>query len=179
MKIATEDAIKRSVEHVAFEFYHFQLYGDLIQMRIAGRGGPVMAEALFQAVGYQYLMHQRALLDFFYSDTGQDDDLLASDFCILNGFSVKLGSLPWENPPRWSRDVKVHLNKRLAHITSPRWKEPAPAMNYYHQYFPEICNLISAFRSALPSEFATKLSERMDRWIRRDRDFMAVPIQGR
>ena len=63
-------------------FYHFELYGKLIQRRINGNW--TCHSGLYQAVGYEFLIHFRALLDFFFAAGGKDDDLLGSDFCILH-----------------------------------------------------------------------------------------------
>lgn len=90
---------------------HFQFYTHLIQLQIDGRS-PIVHQGLSQAVGYAFLMHLRALLDFFYGSTGQDDDLLVTDFRILPGFPTSA-----DTPPDWVREVKTQLNKRLAHIT--------------------------------------------------------------
>jgi hypothetical protein len=176
MKKPTEDDHKNSVEHVAFEFYHFQLYGYLIQTQTDGRS-PILPRGLAQAVGYEFLMHLRALVDFFYCNNGQDDDLLAADFCILPGFSRQFSLAPWNNPPEWSQQVKVHLNKRLAHITSPRWKERGPKMQYYHQHFPEIRDLISSFQAALPPELQDGLRAQMDQWARCDVALTGAPAR--
>lgn len=162
MKDPTSDDLKKSIPHLAFEFYHFQLYAHLIQGRTEGRG-PIVHRGLDQAVGYTFLMHLRALLDFFCSSKGQDDDLLATDFRILPGFPTSANT-----PPDWVREVKTQLNKRLAHITSPRWKERRPDMHYYHQHVPEIALLISTFRDALPSDLEAGLSREMNAFASHD-----------
>jgi hypothetical protein len=157
VKNPTNDDLKEAIPHLAFEFYHFQFYAHLIQLRMDGRS-PIVYQGLSQAVGYAFLIHLRALLDFFYRSTGQDDDdLLATDFRILPGFPTYANTLP-----DWVREVKTELNKRLAHITSPRWKKRSRDMHYYHQHVPEVTLLISSFRDALPSDLQDRLSAEMN-----------------
>ena len=165
MKNPTEYDLRQSIEHIAFEFYHFELYGSLIQSRMNGRS--TILDGLYQAVEYEFLIHLRALLDFFFMPHGQDDDLLARDFCILPSFKLAFKN---ESPasPEWVRTLKKHLNKHLAHITSPRWAEPAPAMNYYYQYFLEIRELISSFKAALSADLRSPLEAYSQNWLRRD-----------
>jgi hypothetical protein len=162
MKTPTADDLRNSIPHLAFEFYHFQFFGRLIQLEADG-ARPFVHPGYRQAVVYAFLMHLRALLDFFYSTKGYDDDILAADFATLPGFPL-FGS----EPPPWAEGLKTHLNKRLAHITSPRWKEDAPDLRYYHQHFPEIECLISSFRNALPPELKAPLSARIELWAGRD-----------
>ena len=116
-----------SIKHLAFEFYHFGLYGHLIENATNGRNS-IYHVYLFQAVGYEFLIHLRALLDFFYKSKGAKDDILAADFRALPEFISSFGE-PWRKPPEWVNGVKTQLNKRLAHITSPRWKEHQPALH--------------------------------------------------
>jgi hypothetical protein len=168
LKNPTNDDLKGSIPHLAFEFYHFQFYAHLIQLQIDGRS-PIVHEGLGQAVGYTFLMHLRALLDFFYCSTGHDDDLLATDFHILPGFPASANT-----PPGWVREVKTQLNKRLAHITSPRWKGCSPDMHYYHQHVPEVTLLISSFRDALPSDLQNRLSAKMNVFASRDAALWAM-----
>jgi hypothetical protein len=165
MNAPNETDLRESMQHVAFEFYHFELYGKLIQRWI--NGNMTCHSGLYQAVGYEFLIHFRALLDFFFAVGGQDDDLLLSDFCILPSFAA---SFPAPGPPLWVKQVKRQLNKRLAHITSPRWAEPAPSMNEYHQHFPEICTLISSFKDALPPDMRHQIERFEAGWVQRDRD---------
>jgi hypothetical protein len=66
MKNPTEADLHRAMEHIVFEFLHFQKYGRLIHLAITGRN-TVPDPLLFQAVGYSYLIHFRAVLEFFYS----------------------------------------------------------------------------------------------------------------
>ena len=163
MKNATRADLEQSIPHLAFEFYHFQLYGRLIEAQ-AGGHSPVSQRGLRQAVGYTFLVHLRALLDFFYRTTGKDDDdLLAADFSILPGFSMPVSSLP-----KWLGEVKGHLNKRLAHITSPRWKGHSPNMHYYHQHFPEITALIRSFEDSLPPDLRNELRMNIDKFASSD-----------
>jgi len=166
MKTPTQAELQQSMEHLAFEFYHFGLYGRQIQRRIAG-GNKTYHESLHQAVGYEFLVHFRTLLGFFFATSGGDDDLLVSDFGILPGFAA---ALPNRSAPAWVRGVRVQLNKRLAHITSLRWTERAPAMNDYHEHFAEICSLISSFKAALPSDLRRQIESFEAKWAQRDSD---------
>ena len=86
MKTPNEADLWQSMQHVAFEFYHFELYGKLIQRRISGN--MTYHSGLYQSVGYEFLIHFRALLDFFFAVKGQDNDLLVSDFRILPSSTV-------------------------------------------------------------------------------------------
>ena len=42
-------------------------------------------------------------------------------------------------------------------------------MNHYHQYFPEMCTLISSFKGALPSDMRSQIEQFEAGWVQRDR----------
>jgi hypothetical protein len=167
----TEDDLNKAIPHLAFEFYHFRLYARLIQLDIDGRS-PIAHTGLKQAVGYEFLMHLRALVDFFYSIKGRDDDLLATDFRVFPEFLASANT-----PPEWFADVKQQLNKRLAHITSPRWREAQPDMHYYHQHVSEIDCVIAAFHAALPPELQKRLTAGMNVFASRDTAIWKSPFR--
>jgi hypothetical protein len=171
MKTPNEADLRRSMKPLAFEFYHFELYGRLIQDR--NKGNTLYPAAFHQAVGYAFLVHLRALIDFFFvRDQPWDDDLLVSDFGILPGFAAAALFPSRDNPP-WVKPVREALNKRLAHITSPRWNKQAPTLNDYHRHLPDILDLISSFKAALPPDMPNELQAVEDNWAKRDRDLLA------
>jgi hypothetical protein len=157
MKNATKEDIEQSIQHVAFEFYHFEFCRRIVELAINGQR-PVSPPVLYQAIGYQFLIHFRSLLDFFYKESGEPDDLTANDFVLLPGFLASFGK-PSDNRPAWLQAVRTHLNKRLAHITSPRWKEPAMDMNGYFRFSADVRDLITKFKSSLPPDLQLSTTE--------------------
>ena len=165
MRNPTPYDLHKSAEHIAFEFYHFEMYGNLIRRRIAGE--KFFHIAFYQAIGYQFLIHLRSLIDFFFLNGEKDDDLVASDFRILPGFDILFPQL---TTPNWVGGVKKELNKRLAHLTAERWTSPSPSMFSYHRHLEEMCRAISLFRAALPADLRCQIESFEAEWARRDSD---------
>ena len=142
----------------------------MIPLEIDGRC-PVVHVYLKQAAGYEFLLHLRALTDFLFPTRCGDDDVLATDF---------VGPDPSaRTAPAWLRELIVHLNKRLAHITSRRWKEePAPDMKYYHQHAREIDQAITSFHSVLPAELSDFLTVEMRCFADRDAAVWTTEVPG-
>jgi hypothetical protein len=60
--------------------------------------------------------------------------------------------------------MRDHLNKRLAHFTSIRWRENPPSMNYYAARFSEVSELIDKFQAALSGEVGMFFTKKMNFW---------------
>jgi len=134
----------RAAPHVAFDIYHFRIYAKLYK-ELLSPFSPVP-----QAIVYSLLLHFRVLLDFFYKNP-VEDDCWVGHFRVLPGFEAAFPQAI-HTPPPGARQVSINLNKRLAHLTATRWREKAPDMAYYSNYFEGIEKLIVAFQAALPND---------------------------
>jgi hypothetical protein len=131
--------------HLAFDVHHFRFYARLHKDSRLTTFGP----AVHQAFLYSLLLHFRILLDFFYKPP-RFDDCGIDHFRALPEFA---GAFPPAiHVPIGATEVSVNLNKRLAHLTATRWREPQPDMSYYTDYFEGIEKLIVEFQSALPDD---------------------------
>lgn len=147
--------------HLAFEFYHFGAYRNLLN--VASRFGACRS-VVDQAARYALLLHFRILIDFFFRSP-KDDDVAVPHFLVLGGFADKY------RPPEKIRNIEElrgHLNKLLAHFTERRWKDPRPDMSYYDRHFDAVEGCIAAFVRALPPDFNEDLIKAIERYRKRD-----------
>ena len=151
-----EDPAK-AVPHLAFDFFHFRFYSRRLKDGSVARCSP----AVRQAVLYSLLLHFRVLWDFFYEKPGKDD-CGVDHFRVLPEFA---SAFPTKiTKPAKAETLSKNLNKRLAHMTATRWREPQPDMSFYQRYFEDIERLITAFQDALPAELRRSLVERMQKY---------------
>jgi hypothetical protein len=146
---------------LAFEFYHFEFDERwfLNSARIACPGER-------QAIQYSWLTHLRVLIDFFYTRP-KHDDIVVSDFCMLPDFSAHYPHELLEQP-EWVEKMRIHLNKRLAHLTATR-QTPGPKMDYYTEGMKSISSLIPIFENALPEELAKVIRHERAKYEQRDK----------
>jgi hypothetical protein len=142
--------------------YHFKHY---IRIRANGNvsEGTSVSAAARQAIVYSLLLHQRVLLDFFYSPPRHDDDCWVGHFRALPEFEQRFPDTLFK-VPSFKRELGRNLNKRLAHFTTVRWKERQPVLQEYERYFGEIEVLIEQFVDALPTPMKNKVLERFRQW---------------
>jgi hypothetical protein len=154
----TEFELRESIPHLAFEFYHFQLFARRDFQPF------FLDRSCSQAFGYAFLIHLRTLLEFFYTTKGRPDDLLAADFrTVFQRFPEVQGPTDWN-----VKEVKDELGKRLAHLTAHRWRRKIrPEMDFYDRCVPAVSSLITVFRDALPPEFQARLNDEMSRLVYR------------
>ena len=151
----TETDLRLAVNHLAFDMFHFRFYSERYQKE-------AMHNACFQAMIYSLILHFRVLLHFFYG-TPQNDDCCAEHFRILPGFEEAFPP-SIHTRPLWEKEVRTHLNKRLAHFTATRWTVNPPAMDYYASRFAGMLDLIQRFEAALPGEVGRCFTARMGFW---------------
>jgi hypothetical protein len=153
-----KEELEHAVRDIAFDIYHFRLYVKL------HRNGKLWAcsPTTNQAIIYSLLLHFRILLDFFYKEPTRDD-CWVGHFRVLEGFAA---AFPPEIhvAPNGAREVSVNLNKRLAHFTATRWREPQPDMAHYEVYFGGIETLIVAFQEALPLDVRQMFTNKVNQW---------------
>jgi len=154
----TETDLRLAVNHLAFDMFHFRLYAE----RYSKYESNTEHRACYQAMIYSLLLHFRVLLHFFYG-TPRNDDCCAEHFRILSGFELAFPPSIHARP-LWEEEVRVHLNKRLAHFTATRWTENQPPMNYYVARFKEVLHLIPRFEAALPGEVGQYFTAQMNFW---------------
>lgn len=131
---------------------HFRLYAATYRL---------LKGACYQATIYSMLLHFRILIHFFYGPGKYEDDCWVGDFRALPGFDA---AFPSYVTPTWERDVRVNLNKRLAHFTIVRWRDNQPTLNYYTVHFAEVLELIQRFEAALPGEIGQHFSKSVAFW---------------
>jgi hypothetical protein len=86
-------------------------------------------------------------LSTYSPQTGKDpSDVSAHDFDSLSAPRYSCAE------PAWYKDVKVNLNRRLAHITTDRWRSDALYMNDYLAHTADVDALIAAFIENLKPE---------------------------
>jgi hypothetical protein len=154
----TEIDLRLDVNHLAFEMFHFRLYAE----RYPKYQTKAEHKVCFQAVIYSLLLHFRVLLHFFYG-TPSKDDCCAEHFRVLPGFELAFPASIHARP-LWEEEVRIHLNKRLAHLTATRWTENPPPMDYFAARFDEVLYLIQRFETALPGEVGQQFAARMNSW---------------
>jgi len=155
--VFTDVELRNAVRHLAFDMSHFRLYAGVHEGRTHQTG------LCSQAITYSLLLHFRLLLHFFYGKP-KGDDCCVDHFRVLPGFDV---AFPSSNPPVWEKELRQHLNKRLAHFTATRWNENAPSMNYYASHFTHVLAQISAFERAVPGEVGNHFRTHMRDWENR------------
>jgi hypothetical protein len=154
----TETDLRLAVNHLAFDMFHFRLYAA----RYPKYQGNAEHHACYQAIVYSLLLHFRVLLHFFYG-TPKNDDCCAEHFRILPSFEAAFPPSIHARPP-WEEELRIHLNKRLAHFTATRWTENPPTLNDYAARFKEIVDLIQRFEAALPGEVGLYFAAKMKFW---------------
>jgi hypothetical protein len=142
-----KDELPDALTHLAFDIFYFRLY--VKKLKVGG------AQENFQAMIYSLLLHFRLLIDFFYGEPKQDDCCVCH-FDLLDGFEQAF-PLDLRAEPKWKREVSGHLNKRLAHFTASRWRDPRPVMDYYSKHFGTILDLLDRFEKALPPDSRREL----------------------
>lgn len=152
------DELKQAVKDLAFDAHHFRCY---VRLHREGRLS-TCSPAVAQAVRYSLLLHMRVLLNFF-SGPPKQDDCWVGHFTIFSGVEKEfnLGVL---TPTDDARMVGMNLNKRLAHFTATRWREQAPAMDFYESFFIGIENLIDRFQASLPDDVREVFTNQLGRW---------------
>jgi hypothetical protein len=153
-----ETDLRLAVKHLAFDMFHFRLYAE----GYPKYQGKTEHNVCFQAMIYSLLLHFRVLLHFFYGTPG-NDDCCVEHFRVLRGFEVAFPPSIHARP-LWEEEVRIHLNKRLAHFTATRWTENAPPMNCYAARFDEVLHLIQRFETALPGEVGRHFAAEMNFW---------------
>jgi hypothetical protein len=149
--------LKKAVEHLAFDEYHFRCYAHLLR---GGRLRPTVEQAFI----YSLLLHFRILLDFFYGKPEKDDVSVNHFRRCFREFET---AFPSTLPKLDDADaLSKNLNKRLVHFTATRWEKRAPSMKYYARYFGRIEKLIAAFQMALPEDVRQVFAEWLQRWER-------------
>lgn len=152
-----EKELVEATKHLAFDMYHFRCYARIYNTR--------MEQPHRQAVIYALLLHFRVLLDFFYGKPTKDD-VSVRHFDALPNFAARFRPVV---PPSNAAQVSNNLNKRLAHLTATRWRQPAPDMKYYEGHFAAIETLIKAFVAALPKNARAVFDKRTQELEMRDR----------
>jgi hypothetical protein len=156
----TYEDLAKAVPHLAFDFFHFTFYSRRLKDGSLARCRP----AVRQAVLYSLLLHFRVLWDFLYEPPIMDDCTVAH-FRILPKFAA---AFPTKiTKPAGAETLSKNLNKRLAHLTATRWREPQPDMSFYERYFDGIETQMAAFKEALPAELQNSLLENMQGFERR------------
>jgi hypothetical protein len=156
----TETDLRLAVNHLAFDMFHFRLYAD----RYLKYERNAEHRSCYQAMIYSLLLHFRVLLHFFYGNP-RKDDCCAEHFRMLPGFEAAFPPSIHARPS-WEEEVRIHLNKRLAHFSATRWSENPPPMNYYAARFREALDLIQRFEAALPGEVGRHFTAKMNFWAR-------------
>ncbi|MFI5108575.1 MAG: hypothetical protein ACHP78_07005 [Terriglobales bacterium] len=150
----TSEELAKAVPHLAFDFFHFRFYTRHLKDGSLARCSP----AVQQAVLYALLLHFRVLWDFFYEPPIKDDCTVAH-FRVFPKFAASFPSTITK--PAGAATLSRNLNKRLAHLTATRWREPQPGMTFYERYFDDIEAHMAAFQEALPAELQNSLVQNM------------------
>jgi hypothetical protein len=137
--------LTHALEHLAFEIRWFRIF----EQRAKDGSLHLRDSSCGQAVGYCVLIHFQILLAFFYDTQPRKDDVVVTDFRAMRGFSKAFPTVR-DLSQEERNGVLEELNKRLAHQTARRWREKAPNMDFYRQYFVHLNHLIDDFVRALP-----------------------------
>ena len=124
------EELPQIVEALAFEAYHFRCYLRMYRER-----------RFSQATNYTLLLHLRVLIDFFYGPPLRDDCWVGHFRDFVPDFAARFEDCVAKSTCLNREEVKAvgkHLDKRLAHLTATRWRQPQPAMGYYEKYLDNI-----------------------------------------
>lgn len=107
----TDEQLQEASNHLHYEFWMLMSMAEALSSGIAEKGW--LANALLES----FLIHFRAICDFFYPNNTQSDDVLAEHF-VSN-------SNEWNSktrPPlsKNLEDARKRAHKELAHITYTR-----------------------------------------------------------
>ena len=155
------DELKQAAAHLAFDAYHFHCYS-----RIRSENVLLGHPACPQAVMYALLIHVRVLVDFFFNKPKDDDCCLVHFREVFPSFAAAFPAQITTPTLAEVRELKRNLNKRLAHLTATRWREPQPVMADYEKHFAAIDKVVEAFRDALPTDVQDVFLERWSFWER-------------
>jgi hypothetical protein len=100
-KLSDAELVAYSGEHLLYEWQLFLFTRKELSEEIKVAMRRVLIES--------FVMHLRNLIDFFYT-TGQDDDVVAADFCP--GWNERISDK--------LREAKARANKELNHLTLKR-----------------------------------------------------------
>ena len=75
---------------------------------------------LRNAVLDSFLIHVRALVNFFYRKPNRETDVVAGDY--LCGSERKYWDEHYSGDPDWFKDIRIRIDKGLAHISYERQK---------------------------------------------------------
>jgi hypothetical protein len=118
----------------------------------------------YQAAVYALLIHLRLIVDFFF-EKPKHDDVSVLHFREMEDFDHG-SDLAKVAPPNGIKELREHLNKRLAHLTATRWREQAPRIEYYAGFFESVESHLDAFENTLPADFKARYEKALRLWDR-------------
>jgi hypothetical protein len=112
---------------------------------------------------YSLLLHLRVLVDFFFV-APKSDDCRVGHFRSLPAFEAAFPGKITVPSQEEIEELRLNLNKRLAHLTATRWREARPPRDYYARYFDDIDALLALFEKALPDDVGLEFTCAMRMW---------------
>ena len=167
------DELKKAVEYLAFDMYHFRCYTKLYKNPKLGMFCP----AAHQAVLYALLVHLRLLVDFFHNKAEKPDDCRLDHFKALPEFRAAFPASTKQDR-KWAEKVGRNLSKRLVHFTATRWLKTQPNMKYYEEFGVTIDDLITKFQAALPQDLREVFEVHYRNWERNHPPLTKPPSGG-
>lgn len=143
--------LRPTLDNLAFEFYHLRLYRQLLRRGIEN-------QAYRQATLYALLVHARIIRDFFYAAPKFEDVAFDHFSCHFKEGVETERALDASH----AKQMKDQLDKRLAHLTSARWRNgPPPSFDLYEFALDGLEADMRMFENALSPELKHVLDAAM------------------
>jgi hypothetical protein len=137
----TEKDLKGSLEHLHYEFWMLMSVAQALASGIASQGW------LLNALLESFVIHLRALTDFFYPEKPKNDAVIAADFF------KEVGAWETIRPPLSGELSKsrVRAHKEIAHLTYARLKVTPETKRWkYIEIANEIRSIMELFLKNAP-----------------------------
>ena len=140
-KIHTDDRLRGAADALYYEFWMFERLALGMASGIAGEG--VINNALMES----FVIHLRVLLDFFYTDKTEQDDIIAAHFFIDPEIWKK--ARPDKTP--LLLEAEKRANKEVAHLTYTRLDKTPEQKNWeFLLILSDVNKVKEAFLNILP-----------------------------
>lgn len=131
-KNRTNDELQAASNHLHYEYWMLTSIAQSLGTGISGQGW--LNNALIES----FVIHLRVLIDFFYPESVQNDDVIAADYFNNDAEWNNIRPPMTENLKAW----KIRAHKEIAHLTYARLKVTAETKGWPFIEIAESINLV-------------------------------------